>query len=148
MSIDVIAEVVIRRSREDVASFVENPDNDPVWIGGITAAQMLTEPPLAKGTKVKRVASFLGRRIEYAPEIVEYEAQSLLAMRAGSPFEMLIRYELEDADDATRMRIRIQGGGSGFFSLAAPLLSIAVRRNIRGDLKRLKKLLESGGDRG
>ena len=35
MSINVKAETVIRRSKEDVAHFAMTPENDPIWIGGI-----------------------------------------------------------------------------------------------------------------
>ena len=35
MAIDVKAEVQIARTREDVAAYVVNPENDPLWIGGI-----------------------------------------------------------------------------------------------------------------
>ena len=55
MAIDIKAEVVINRSKEDVTSYAMNPDNDPVWITGIMEARMLTGPPLAKGTTVERV---------------------------------------------------------------------------------------------
>ena len=50
MSIDISAEVIINRSRDDVASFATNPDNDPVWIGGVVEAEMLTDPPFREGT--------------------------------------------------------------------------------------------------
>ena len=82
MSVDVKAEVVINRSRDEVARFAMNPDNDPVWIGGIREARMLTEPPLAQGTQVERVATFLGKRIEYVLQVAEYEPKALLAMRS------------------------------------------------------------------
>lgn len=62
MAIDVIAETMINRERADVAAYVENWVNDPIWIGGIVEAKMVTDPPLAKGTKVARTAMFLGKR--------------------------------------------------------------------------------------
>ena len=88
MAIDVKAEVQIARTREDVAAYVVNPENDPLWIGGIKSARMLTEPPVGVGTRVAGVASFMGKRIEYTPEVVAYEANSLLTMRTDKPFEM------------------------------------------------------------
>ena len=88
MAIDVKAEVQIARTREDVAAYVVNPENDPLWIGGIKSTRMLTEPPVGVGTRVARVASFMGKRIEYTPEVMAYEAISLLTMRTNKPFEM------------------------------------------------------------
>lgn len=143
MSIDITAEVMIARSRDDVATFATNPNNDPLWIGGIVEAEMMTEPPLGVATKVRRVAKFLGRRMDYAPEIVQYEPAARLVMRTNVPFDMTIGYEFQEAGDGTLARIHIQGEGSGFFKLAEPLLARMVKRNIGNDLKKLKGLLES-----
>jgi len=147
MSIDINAEIVINRSKDDVASFAMNPDNDPTWIGGIVKAKTLTAPPFGKGTKVQRVAKFLGRRMEYTPEVVEYDPKSGLVMRTDKPFDMTIRYQFEERDGGTLAGIHIQGEGTGFYNLAAPLLGRAVKRNITRDLKTLKKLLESEADK-
>jgi len=148
MPIDVKAEVVINRAREDVASYAMNPDNDPIWIGGIKEARMLTEPPLAQGTQVERVAKFLGKRIEYVLEVVEHDPKALLAMRSvKAPFPMEVTYEFEEAAGGTLARIRVQGEARGFYKLGGPLMSWAVRRNITKDLKALKGLLESGADK-
>ncbi|MCH8025821.1 MAG: SRPBCC family protein [Chloroflexi bacterium] len=146
MAIDITAEVTIDRKREDVAWFAMDPENDPVWIGGIVEAKMVTEPPFGRGTKVARVAKFLGRRMEYTPEVLAYEPGKLLEMSTDVPFEMTIRYEFEDADGGTLARIRVQGEGSGFYRLASPLLARMVKRNVSRDLRTLKRLLEASAD--
>ena len=147
MAVNVKAELLIKRPREDVAAFAMNPDNDPVWNGGISEARMLTEPPLGPGTRVERVASFLGRSIEYVMEVVEYDPLALLGMRSiKGPFPMRVAYEFEDSADGTLARIRVQGDAGGFYSFAGPVLSRAVKRNITKDLKTLKRLMESSGD--
>ena len=147
MDIDVSAEIVIDRARDDVATYVEDPENEPVWIGGIVESKPLTNPPVGVGTRVQRVATFMGRRMRYTPEVVEYDAGALLVMSTDSPFPMRISYQFEDAPGGgTVARIRIQGGGAWYYKLAGPLLGPAVRRNITKDLRRLKALLESEGD--
>ena len=148
MAIDVKAEVTINRSQEDVAKYAMNPDYDAVWISGISEAKMLTDPPVREGTQVSRVASFLGKLINYVLEVVQYEPKSLLAMRSiKSPFPMQVTYEFEEAPGGTLARIRIEGEARGFYKLAGPLMSRAAKRNITNDLKTLKDLLESGADK-
>jgi len=147
----VATEIVIERGRQDVARYATDPANDPVWIGGITEAQMLTDPPLAEGTRVRRVASFLGKRIEYVNEVVELRPDSLLAMRSvQSPFPMRVTYEFKEAPGGTLARIRVQGKPEGLYRLAGPAMAPAVRRSITRDLKTLKRLMESdaGGPEG
>ena len=144
MSIDVQAATLIRRPRGDVTSFAMNADNDPNWIGGITEARTLTDPPMAVGTTVERVAKFLGKRIEYVNEVVEYDPMALLVMRSiKGPFPMTVSYEFEESADSTLARIRVQGEASGFYKIAGPVLALTVKRSITRDLKTLKDLLES-----
>ena len=146
MAIDITAEVTIDRKRDDVAWFAMEPENDPVWIGGVIEAKMVTEPPFGTGTKVARVAKFMGRRMEYTPEVIAYEPGKLLEISTDVPFEMTIRYEFEDARDGTLVRIRVRGEGTGFYRLATPLLARMVKRNVSSDLQTLKRLLETSAD--
>ena len=147
MAVDVQAEVLIKRPRNDVASYAMDPNNDPVWISGIVEARALTKPPLSRGTRVERVAKFLGKRIEYVLEVVEYDPESLLVMKSiKGPFPMDVSYRFEEAADGTLARIQVQGEASGFYKIAGPVMSRAVKRSITNDLKSLKKLLESKDD--
>ena len=93
-----------------MSAYAMNPDNDPVWITGIVEAKMLTDPPLAQGTQVERIATFLGKRIEYVLEVAELNPQSRMAMRSiKGPFPMEVDYEFEDAAEGTVARIRVRG---------------------------------------
>jgi hypothetical protein len=143
---DVEVETTIGRPREEVAGFATDPANDTTWIGALSEARLLTDPPIGVGSQVERVASFLGRRIEYVNEIVELVPGVRLAMRSvKAPFPMTVVYEFEDAGGGTLVRIRAGGDASGFYRVAGPILSRAVRRGIERDLARLKQVLETGG---
>jgi uncharacterized membrane protein len=142
MSIDVTAEVHVSRPREEVAAYMTDPANEPEWIGGRREATLLGDSPVAVGSRVARVASFLGRRVEYVNEITRLEPGRLLDMRSvKAPFPMQITYSFQDHDGGTLVRNRVQGG-SGLISLGSPLFAPIVRRNIRKDLKRLREVLE------
>jgi hypothetical protein len=144
MAIDVTADAVIHRPLAEVAGYATDPDHETQWIGGIKQSRRLSGGPVSKGTRVERLAMFLGKRIDYVLEAVEYEPDRRIVMRSvKSPFPMDVTYEFEPADDATRMRIRIQGGPTGLMGLMAPLTAAAVKRNITADLRNLKRILES-----
>ena len=148
MGIDIRAETIINRPRDQVATYAMNSDNDPSWISGISQSRMLTDPPMGTGTRLARVAHFLGRRIEYVNEVTEYDQQGLLVMRSVSgPFPMTIRYQFEEATTGTLAEIQVQGEASGFFKVATPLLAAMVKRNVKKDLDSLKAHLESGSAR-
>jgi uncharacterized membrane protein len=144
LSIDVTAEVHVARPREEVAAYMTDPANDPEWIGGLREARLLGDGPLGEGSHVARVASFLGRRVDYVNEVTRLEPGRLLDMRSvKAPFPMWITYSFEDRDGGTLVRNHVRGGG-GLFSLGSPLFAPLVRRNVRKDLKRLREVLESG----
>ena len=149
MAVNVQVEVVINRSRNDVASYAMEPSNDPIWISGIVESKALTEPPLGSGTQVERVAKFLGKRIEYVLEVVEYDPESLLVMKSvKGPFPMEVSYRFQDTPGGTLARINVQGEAGGFYTkIAGPVMSRAVKRSITKDLKMLKQLLESNEDK-
>jgi uncharacterized membrane protein len=143
MSIDVTIDEWIDRPRAEVFAYACDPAHDTTWIGALTEATVLTEPPFGVGSRVRRVAGFLGRRIEYVNEVVEFETGRRLAMRSvKAPFPMTVVYEFEDDGDGTRMRIRTGGDASGFYRIAGPLLARAVRKGVADDLRRLKQTLE------
>lgn len=139
---DVSTEATISRPRDEVARYATDWRNDREWIGALTDVRLVQEEPL----QVARVASFLGKRIEYVNEVVEHEPGRRLVMRSvKAPFPMTVTYEFEDSGGGgTLMRIRTEGDASGFYRLAAPLLSRAVKRGVAGDLERLKARLEQG----
>jgi uncharacterized membrane protein len=144
MSIDVTAEVTIRRPLAGVAAYMIDPGHDPTWIGGVREVRMETPPPLAPGSRVARVAHFLGRRVEYVNEVTELDPERVLDMRSvKAPFPMRVTYSFEASDGSTIVRNRVRGAPGGFFSLFGPLLGPLVKRSVQKDLERLRDVLES-----
>ena len=144
MAVDVTTSIVIRRPRPEVAAYVTDPGNAPSWYVNIKSVRWLSTPPLGVGSKIAFVAQFLGRRLEYVYEVVEFAPGERLAMRtAQGPFPMETVYSWSDTPDAaTHMTLRNHGTPAGFSALAAPGLALAMRRANQRDLMRLKSILE------
>jgi hypothetical protein len=141
---DVQVETVVRRPRSEVAEYAMDWRNDKNWIGALTDVRLVTAGPFGIGSRVERTARFLGKTIVYVNEIDELEPSNRLVMRSiKSPFPMTVVYEFEDFEDGTRVRIQTYGDADGFYRLAAPFLSRAVKHGVSQDLKRLKASLES-----
>lgn len=144
MAVDVLTETVIARPRNEVAGFAANPDNAPAWYENIKSVEWKTSPSLVVGSRIAFVAQFLGRRLAYTYEIVEFLPGTHLVMRtAEGPFPMETTYSWESTPDGgTRMTLRNRGNPAGFSRLAAPFMAWAMRRANRKDLACLKELLE------
>lgn len=146
MSLDVSSTVIVRRPRDAVAAFAADPDNAPLWYVNIKAVEWRSSRPLDIGSRVAFIARFVGRRLEYTYEVREYVPEERLVMAAAeAPFPMETTYVWESCPDGTtRMTLRNRGQPTGFSRIVAPLLAMAMRRENRKDLHRLKNLLETG----
>ena len=144
MAVDVLTETMIDRPRAEVAAYAGDPDNAPSWYVNIKAVEWKTPPPLAIGSRLAFVAHFLGRRLAYTYDVVDFVAGERLVMRtAEGPFPMETTYTWEATGArSTRMTLRNRGQPSGFGKLAAPLMAAAMRRANGKDLARLKAILE------
>jgi uncharacterized membrane protein len=144
MGIDVTAETTIAAPRHEVATYAMDHRNDPVWIGAVSESELLGEPPIVEGSRVRRAASFLGKRIEYVNEVERLELGSLMVMRSvRGPFPMRVTYGFEDdGGGGTRTRVRVEGDAKPAYRLAEPLMARAVKRAIWADVRRLKSELE------
>jgi uncharacterized membrane protein len=144
MSVDVQTEITIGRPIADVAGFAADPSNAPKWYENIRSVDWQTDPPLRVGSRVAFVARFLGRRLAYTYEITDYVPGHRLVMQtAQGPFPMRTTYSWAAVGDrSTRMSLRNQGEPAGFPKLAAPVMSMAMRRANRKDLARLRSILE------
>jgi hypothetical protein len=137
MSVDITATVHVGRDPAAVAAYMTDPANDLQWIGGLREVELLGEPPVRVGSRVRRVASFLGRRVEYVNEILALDDRTLDMRSVKAPFPMHITYRFEPAPEGgTTVSNRVRGGGPRLFN---PL----VRRNVQRDLERLRDVLES-----
>lgn len=96
------------------------------------------------GSAVAFVAGFLGRRLAYTYDIIEFVPDERLVMRtAEGPFPMETTYTWETAaGGGTHMTLRNRGEPAGFSRFAAPFMAPAMRRANRKDLAALKAILE------
>ena len=146
MMVDVVTETVIRRPIGKVAAYASNPDHVRDWYVNIKEVEWKTAPPVAVGSQVAFVATFLGRGLSYTYEIVELVPGEKLVMRtAEGPFPMETTYTWETTPEGfTRMTLRNRGMPTGFSRWVAPLMVQAMRRANKKDLACLKALLEGG----
>jgi Polyketide cyclase / dehydrase and lipid transport len=146
MAVDVTSEIEISCPRADVAAFASDPDQATKWYANIKSVEWQSPRPVAVGSRVAFVARFLGRTLSYVYEVTEMvPAERFVMKTADGPFPMETTYTWQEtSNDGTRMTLRNRGEPSGFSRLAAPFMSIAMRRANRNDLERLRSLLESG----
>jgi hypothetical protein len=145
MSVDVKAETVIACPRSDVASLLFDPKSEVIWFEGMKQVFPQTAGSLAKGSRLERRGIMAG--LEYVSEVLvtNDEPQKMLEFSSPEPFEMKIRYTLDDAEGGTAVKIRIQSVGDvSRVAMPPAILAGKVREDLEGSLKKLKKHMENG----
>jgi hypothetical protein len=147
MTVDAKAEIVIERPRAEVASVMFDPKCDKLWIGGLRNVFPQTSGLLKKGAKVERVGDFLNRRFSANVLVIKDEPNKYVELSADEPFEMRVRYELNDVENGTLVKLQVQSVGENEYrQMPATIFAKAVNDAVTTDLRALKKHLENSSD--
>lgn len=114
--IDVEKSIIIQRPVAEVFNYVSNLAHSAEWQSGLTEVRQITEQPLGIGTRYALVRTFMGRKMEANNEI---------------------------AEQGTKLTSKIEMQPKGFISLAEPLISASLQRDVEASLNVLKNMLES-----
>ena len=142
--VDVQTEIIINAPLEKVANYAANPDNTSEWYDNIKSVEWKTPKPLTIGSQVAFVAHFLGKKLAYTYEFVEFIPLQKLVMRtAEGPFPMETTYTWIALDDhTTKMTLQNIGNPTGFSKFITPFLAKLMRKANTKDLMNIKRILE------
>jgi len=149
MSVDVTSEIEIKRWVPEVAAFATNPDNAAKWRTSIGSVEWKSPRPLRVGSRLTFNARFLGKKLAYRYEVIDFVPSERLVLRAPqNSFPMETAFTWKPAEmGGTRMTLSRRGELSGFLQWFEPLIALLVGHHNRKDLARLKALLERPTDR-
>jgi uncharacterized membrane protein len=140
--IRIQASVTINRPLEEVFRFMTNHQNALQWQAGLLEARV-TNDVIGVGKTWVDVVQVLGRRIEIASELTEFEPLRVVGFRSTSgPIPLEGRYAFEPDGAGAKVTFTLQGESGGFFKLAEPIVARSTQRQWETNLANLKDLLE------
>jgi uncharacterized protein YndB with AHSA1/START domain len=135
--------VTIARLPEDVFDVISNVELNSRWSSASVEGRLITPGPVALGSRAREVSRVFGRRVEVVSEIIEFEPGRLLGYRtAGGPFPFRGTFATDPLDSGTRLTATFDARLEGIARVADIPFGWLVRRQLGGDLTRLKRLLE------
>jgi uncharacterized membrane protein len=142
--INIERSIIIHRSVEEVFHYVSNLTHSAEWQNGLTEVRQITDRPLGVGTQYALVRTFLGRKLEASNEITEFTPNVKVAFKTISgPIPLEASYQFEPAENGTKFTSKIKMQPRGFVSLAEPLISASLQRDVEDNLGVLKNMLEN-----
>src|SRR5690242_9590673 len=138
------ASAEVRSPPEDVFAVLSDYQQDPRWRAGVIS--MRPEPPGAAqvGTTTDEVIRFLGITTRTPGQVTQLVEGKLLAWEArGTRLIASGIRRVEPALDGARVTLNTEIRLRGQWRVMEPLLALVYKRQLRGDLARLKTFIES-----
>jgi uncharacterized membrane protein len=140
--------IVINRSPEDVFAFLAVRNNDAVWMSAVVESEWLDPSArLAVGRRGRMAMKMFGRRTEYVDEVTTYEPGKRIAHRTvEGPLQLDTACLCEPAGSGacrTTVVAEAERMFGAFGRVVDPLIAKLMRRGFKGDLTKLKEILEA-----
>jgi carbon monoxide dehydrogenase subunit G len=133
--------VRIARPPADVFGYLTDVGKLTEWQS--SAVEARAEGELRVGARIKEIRNFLGRRAESTLEVSEYEPGRKFSLRVLSgPLLFEVRHALTPEGEGTRLDWVAEADTSRFPKLAVRMMAGTAERQFKGDLERLKRVLE------
>ena len=138
--LDVTVTDLVDASPARVRDIMFDPRQDPAWMAAVKSVEVITED-LRPGARVRRTGRFLGRTLRWTTEVTSVSTQTLELQIVDGPMRGTVTYRIEPEGRGCRVTIRNIGHAPGF----APrwLVTLAMRRSLAADLRRLKHAAET-----
>ena len=146
--IEIEANTIVRKSPEEVMSFVSDFENAPKWQTGVVRSELVTPPPVRAGSRFEEDVKVALWKMRATCEVTKYDAPRLIAFHTTStgPIEYGGEFRFEPVHDGTRVVVRGQVRLKGLWKLIQPLFAADIRKETQAEMNTLKRVLE--GDAG
>jgi uncharacterized protein YndB with AHSA1/START domain len=134
---------VVRRPVEDVFAVIQDVDQAPLWMPGLSEARITSDGPLESGSTLLYRGTFLGRRYDMHAECTGLTENKHFATKTVTgPFYLETDAVLEPVAEGTRVTSTYRGESRGFFKLAEPLVVRMSKKHWETAMDNARALLE------
>lgn len=129
----------------DVFAVLRDYTQDPRWRQGVLDMRPQPPGPATAGTSTDEVVRFLGITTRTPGQVVAMRPDEALAWQArGKRMTASGTRRVEAAHDGARVTLETEIRLHGWWRVVEPVLALVYGRQLRGDLARLKALVDGG----
>lgn len=141
--VDIKLMTEIHRKPDEVQKFMADLNHTARWLPGVHEVKLIKGEPDKPGRQVEYTGGFLGMKLNFVLETAEVIPGTRWVDKSiKSPFPMEYHWNLEPIPEGTRIMLNMKAEPGGFFKLAQPIVSAAVKRGFQASLETLKELVE------
>jgi uncharacterized membrane protein len=140
----VQSSIVIDRPIGAVFAFAADYRNDPSWRAGVTELTYLSDDPVGVGIHQRETSMLVGRRVVTESRVSVYEPNERVDFEyLSGPYRVRGTRTFEDLEGRTRFTFALESEPAGVVQrLVLPALNFIYQRQLDGDLRRLKAVIE------
>jgi carbon monoxide dehydrogenase subunit G len=140
----IAEEIAVGRPPGEVFALVCDPESDPRWRSDVRSVERVSGEPSAPGTVYRQRVGALGGEATAVVEVAELVPDRAITFAIREPVTARGGYEVEPAGAGAVVRFWLELPSSGGLRrVADKAIAAAIARGARGDLARLKGLLEA-----
>jgi uncharacterized protein YndB with AHSA1/START domain len=106
---DIFVEQTIHAAPEEVAKVMFDPTREGEWMAKGATAELLTQGPLAVGTRIRHEAGVHGRLMPFVTEVVSLDPGRKLEMKIENSEDGVITYQVAPTAGGAIASIHMKG---------------------------------------
>ena len=140
------ASLIINCPVGKVFAYLADISRGTEWQSELLEVNQTSNGPVGIGTTLREVRRLMGRKIETAFTVTEYEPDVSLGFKSTSgPIPMRASFSLDGSSNGTKVTMTVEAELTGVFKMTEPLVVHGAKKQMDADIAKLKELLEAEG---
>ena len=133
--------ISIARKPESIWSYLLDVSNDVHWRDGMTNAEWTSQPPYGIGSTGEHTHKDIGI-LKWKVCSIEDGSSFEFMHTAGGLKGSIAFFQVEAENNGSRVKVQMKMSGPIIMRIMILFIGSTMRKSVRGDLQKLKKLLE------
>jgi len=133
--------ISISRNPEPIWNYLMDVSNDVYWRNGITKAEWTSQPPYGIGSTGEHIHKDMGAMNWEITRFEDGRSYEFVHTAGGLKGSIAI-FQVDPENNGSRLNVQMRVSGPLIMRIMMVFMGKMMRKAVRGDLKKLKELME------